>query len=243
MQTVLSSDSGVSHYGVKDIKDGNDNPGVELALKRDIKSRVVSSADIFKINNRTVKEYCGIRQIIVCLKEDISPELEEKIRSYCKHHFDAKKVLYIKTEKRGLDASLEICKKAKDWMADRNCVFLAIGDKNIMNITGLAARLYRRGSRYIYISTDDNMQLETASLLNPNVLYKEDVKLGALYPPETTIAESAEVKKPEGDSVSVEELRDNLGNKVYEVSISSDVKYGVVDSRNMLAVEAVRQSL
>lgn len=131
----------------------------------------------------------GLRRFVV-LDERVAQLHGERIRCYFEHHFDDYEVLVLRAEEqvKTMDAVFRVTEELDSFGIDRRHEpIIGIGGGVLLDVVGLAASLYRRGTPYIRIPTTLMALIDAGIGVKTGVNFHEHKnRLGTYYAPMAT---------------------------------------------------------
>lgn len=140
----------------------------------------------FDLEERELADLIGSRQALLIVDERIRQRYGAKIEAYARERLDALGIRYIDGSEgeKTLDAAAALCAAAAQAGLPRDGVLVGVGGGVVLDVTGFAAAMYRRGIPYVRVPTT------LVGLIDVSVGIKHGVNfagkknlLGAFYPP------------------------------------------------------------
>jgi len=196
---------------------------IKLSRNHMINYEVFFVADLFNLSNETqLQELCKGNKLLIVMDKNINEIYGKQIERFFRSSDCIYKIFLVdaREENKVMRTVTEICQAAKDFQMKRNSIFIGIGGGITLDITGFAAFMFRRKTRYLRIPTT------LVGLVDAGVGVKVGVNfdnaknlIGGYYPPVATFSDQSFLK-----TLDVPNIRNGL----YEI-----VKMGLIDNREL----------
>ncbi|MEK5071621.1 sedoheptulose 7-phosphate cyclase [Sporosarcina sp. FSL K6-1508] len=152
---------------------------------------VILTNKIFDIENKTIKNYCYGKKILVVLSETVNKLYSKYVIEYFEYNFKQQyKIIVIPTTEynKNIESVSNICKAGKEFCLDRNSLMVAIGGGILLDMVGFSASMYKRRMDYIKIPTTLLGQIDAGIGIKTGVNFEDSKNfLGSYHPPIATI--------------------------------------------------------
>lgn len=144
------------------------------------------SRHVFDVEEDTLATMVGLRPTLFVVDRRVFSLYGAAIRRYAKKHLNCLSVMLVdgSEARKSFDQVAEVCTEAIRCGLGRDGVIVAVGGGVAMDVSGLAASLFRRGIRFIRIPTTLVGLIDVCVGIKHaiNFASKKNV-LGAFYPP------------------------------------------------------------
>lgn len=165
-----------------------DNNIIKTTSQYEFSFDVVTTNNIFDLNNTTILNVCKGKKLLIVISETIERLYGECIRNYFERNYQPQmfKIKTIKTTEANkiMDNVLAICKAGKEFGLDRTSLMVAIGGGILMDIVGFAGSIFKRKLNYIRIPTTLVGHIDAGIGIKTGVNFSGSKNyIGAFHPP------------------------------------------------------------
>ncbi|MBJ6361088.1 sedoheptulose 7-phosphate cyclase [Paenibacillus sp. GCM10012307] len=169
-----------------------DNNIIKTTSQYEFSFDVVTTNNIFDLNNTAILNVCKGKKLLIVISETIETLYGERIRNYFEGNYKPEmfKIIIINTTEanKNIENVLSVCKAGKEFGLDRTSLMVAIGGGILMDIVGFASSIFKRKLNYIRIPTTLVGHIDAGVGIKTGVNFSGSKNyIGAFHPPVNVI--------------------------------------------------------